>query len=243
MFTRNKRNSLIILSLFGVAAIYLAITLYSDRSLPALYFFWKPAFLLFIKVSCVVLFVLLAFKLYSRNFFFLPWLKLIGGVIFLPVLLFPVFRCYFKVPYVFCRACYDKCPWGLSRTVLLSTFITLNLSGRFWCTAVCPFGSLQESLAQFSNARPRLGRALSVSAYIVLFIIAWLYIMTLRGSSLNFFEAGLYAWSTVSAVTAGAIVITAGFIVRFWCRSFCPVGTLAQTIENIRSFSKSFFKK
>lgn len=236
----QKNRKIFIFLIFSLAGVLLAITSYSEKSLAFLYFFWREPFLIFIRSFCIILFCFLILKWVNQKFLPRDLLKLIGGIMFLPVLLLPVFRCYFKVPYVFCRACPDKCPWGLSRTFFFSTFVGLNLSGRFWCTAVCPVGTFQECQARFSKKHLNLFSWLSALAYIILFLTAWLYLLTFFGSSwIESFEKGGYSWATVSLAAAVLMLATAFFIPKFWCRYFCPIGTIAE----LGSWFKHLFNK
>ena len=143
MTEQKNKKTIILFLIFLLVGMFIGITAYSEKTLALLYFFWKHSVLIFIRIFCVLLFCFLILKWVNQKFHPRIWLKLIGGIIFLPFVLLPAFRCYFKVPYVFCRACPDKCPWGLSRTFFFISFVGLNLSGRFWCTAVCPLGTFQ----------------------------------------------------------------------------------------------------
>ncbi len=144
MISQGSKKAYIAFCIFSLIGLILAAIDYSEKSLPVLYFLCRPPFSVFMRVFCIILFSLLILQWLSKKLMPRDWLKLIGGIIFLPVLLLPALRCYFKVPYVFCRSCPDKCPWGISRTIFFSTFVGLNLSGRFWCTAFCPLGTFQE---------------------------------------------------------------------------------------------------
>ena len=50
-------------------------------------------------------------------------LKIIYGILFLPVAFFPMLRCYFKVPYIFCKVCPRKCPWGELYTIIQNNLV------------------------------------------------------------------------------------------------------------------------
>jgi len=229
MIEQNNKRTFIFLLIFLLSGILIGITAYSEKTLASLYFFWRHSVLIFIRIFCVLLFGFLILKWVNQKFTLRIWLKLIGGIIFLPFILLPVFRCYFKVPYVFCRSCPDKCPWGVSRTFFFSSFVGLNLSNRFWCTAVCPVGTFQEFQAQLSKKHFKLFSWLSWLAYIILFLFFSMYFLTFFGSSLvRFFENEGYAWTAVSVSAAVLIVAAAFFIPRFWCRYLCPIGSIAE---------------
>ena len=224
-----SKKTVILFCIFSLAGFISAVVAYSEKSLPLLYFLWRQPFLIFIRIFCIALFCFLTFKLLNRKTLSWSWLKLLGGIIFLPVLLLPALRCCFKVPYVFCRVCPDKCPWGLSRIFFFTSFVTLNLSGRFWCTAVCPVGTFQECQAQLSEKHLKPSSWLSGLPYIILLLAIVMYFLTFFASPwVGFFEHGEYVWITVSVSATVLIIVAAFFITRFWCRFFCPVGTIAE---------------
>ncbi|MCX5679576.1 MAG: 4Fe-4S binding protein [Candidatus Omnitrophica bacterium] len=162
-------------------------------------------------------------------------MKLVYGIILLPVIILPAFRCSFKVPYVFCRVCPTECPWGMLRTVIFSGALFLNLFGRFWCTYLCPLGTIQERQARISKWNFKLPSWAGYSAYIVLILTIGIYSLSLAGSSLvGYFEAGYYIFIWKTMFAASAIFATAFFIPMFWCRYMCPVGTIAGICETIR---------
>ena len=208
---------------------------YSEKSLSLLYFFWRHPFSVFIRIFCVILFGFLVLERLKKKFLPRYWLKLICGVIFLPVLLFPVFRCYFKVPYLFCRSCPNRCPWGISRTIFFSTFAGLNFSDRFWCTAFCPFGTFQECQTQISNKRFKPFSWLAASAYIILSLVAGMYFLTFFGLPwVGLFKVGEYAWAAMPVLAAILIITAAFFVPKLWCRYICPVGTIAELSSKLK---------
>jgi len=166
-------------------------------------------------------------------------LKPVFGIILLPLVLLPVFRCWFKVPYIFCDACPAKCPWGISRIFLFNTAILLNLPGKFWCGNLCPLGTLQEYQAKISKQNFKLPYWTNVSAYAILLLFFVMYYLALSGSrALAFFEIGRYGWVTITAFAGSLILLAAFFIPRFWCRYACPVGTIAKLTSGLLRFIK-----
>ena len=70
---------------------------------------------------------------------------------------------------------------------------------------------------------------MELSAYVILFLVTGMYLLTLFGVSwMKFFENGHYAWVEVSVLVAGVVLGMAFFIPKFWCRYFCPVGAIAE---------------
>ena len=198
-------------------------------------FLWGRDFQLLIKIVLVLALCLLLFRLISRRSLPRKVMKLIYGVILLPVIILPVFRCSFKVPYVFCRICPNKCPWGISRTFIFSAILTMNLSGRFWCFYLCPFGTFQECQVQISKQNLKVPFRIGFLSYPALLLTAWMYSLTLLGSQMAvYFAAGYYVWMERTVFAALAIITAAFFIPKFWCRFFCPVGIIAELTSILR---------
>lgn len=238
MGSQSKKYPWGLFAVFAAMGLLLGISAYSEWGRSFLRFLWSGSFLGFLRILLVAAFGLWALKRLTRKGLPQKWLKWIYGILFLPVLLLPVFRCYFKVPYIFCRACPHKCPWGLLRGVAFPAFLILNLSNKFWCTALCPLGTFQECQAQISPRRFKLPLWSELFAYIVLLLVTGMYFLTLFASSgLEFFEMGRYAWVEVSVIVAFVILAAAFFIPKCWCRYFCPVGTIDNAISSFRSKS------
>ena len=220
--------------LFLPAAFALAAATYFWKPEHILSFFWSRPFLLLAKILFASTFFLLILRRFGRK---LPShvLKWIYGSIFLPVLLLPVFSCYFKVPYVFCRVCPNRCPWGMLRTFVFSSFILLNLSEKFWCSSLCPLGTLQEGQIGFSRKSFKLSAWMTALMYVVLFLVAGMYLLTLSESRwTEFFNLGRYAWVGGTALAALGIFVVSFFVPKFWCRYLCPVGAIAELSLHLR---------
>ena len=212
---------------------------YSDHTMLHLGFLWMDPFRFLIKVACAAAFFILLFRLFTHRLLFRKVLKLVFGVVFLPLVLLPVFRCWFKVPYIFCDVCPEQCPWGISRIIIFNTAILLNLSGKFWCGNLCPLGTFQECQANISKRSFKLPSWANLSAYAILVLFIVMYYLALSGShALAFFEIGRYGWVVTTVSIALLILFTAFFIPRFWCRYACPVGTIAKSTSNITRFIK-----
>lgn len=145
--------------------------------------------------------------------------------IFLPLAVFPAIRCYFKVPYVFCRVCPIPCTWGEMRKVFIPAFLVMNFNNRSWCFKMCPFGTLQDYQARIVKKRIRFGWLKHIR-YLVLIgvIVAVVY------SYWNIFPRSLFTGAYEPII--GVIAIGIGFVIisffnpRFFCNHFCPIGTV-----------------
>ena len=235
MTPQIQKNTWAAFRIFALIGLFLAGAAYFEWGRYFLRLLWNRSFLAFLKILLITAFGLWVLKWITHKFLPQKWLKWIYGVLFLPVLLLPVFRCYFKVPYVFCRVCPNKCPWGILRSMAFPAFLLLNLSNRFWCTALCPFGTFQECQAQISPKRFKLPLWAELFAYLVLLLVTGMYLLTLFGSPwVKFFEIGRYAWVEVSVGVGTVILGAAFFIPKFWCRYFCPVGTIDDVVTGFR---------
>jgi polyferredoxin len=239
-----KKNTWAFFAVFAAVGLLFACASYFEWGRPYLRLLWSRPFLVLLKALLIAAFALWLLKRITQKFLPQRWLKWIYGLLFLPVLLLPVFRCYFKVPYIFCRACPHKCPWGLLRSMAFPAFLLLNLSHRFWCASLCPLGTFQECQSQISPKRFNLPSWGELFAYIILILVTGMYLLTLfRSPWEEFFEMGRYAWVEGSGLVALLILTAAFFIPKFWCRYFCPVGTIDQVISSFRSSQPSSQKK
>lgn len=216
----------------GVAS-FLGATAFFGKGSALLAFFRSDSYLFAVKAACVLAFVLLILKWAGRN---LPpnLLKWIYGTLCLPLLLLPLFRCYFRVPYVFCRSCPSQCPWGIARTIAFSSFVLLNLSGKFWCSAMCPFGTFQECQPGMTKKSFRLPAWVLGLSYLALFAVTGMYLLTLFDLPwIAAFDLKRYEWVRGTVLTALLIIAASFYIPKFWCRYLCPVGTIAEFSETL----------
>ena len=122
------------------------------------------------------------------------------------------------------------------RTFAFSSFILLNLSGKFWCSGLCPFGAFQESQAAFLKQNFKLPAWTTVLVYIVLAVVAGMYLLTLFAPRwTEFFDLGRYAWVGGTALAALGVLAVSFFIPKFWCRYLCPVGAIAELSSNLKA--------
>jgi len=233
----GNRKTIFLFCIFSFLGFCLAVMAYLKNTVSYLGFLWSYPFRFLIYVACAAALFILLIRLFTRRTLFQKAMKLVYGIIFLPLVLLPVFMCYFKVPYVFCDVCPTQCPWGISRTFVFNTALLLNLSGRFWCVNLCPFGTFQECQTQISKRNFTLPSWVNLSGYAILFLFMGMYYLALLGSgALIYFEIGRYGWVVTTASVALLIIIAAFFIPRFWCRYACPVGTIAKLTSGFSRF-------
>lgn len=229
MIVSKNKKALIFFCLFLGLTLFIAINVYPARGGALVHFLRSPLFLQLVYIACFAAFGFLILRRIRPLWAPITGLKLVYGILFLPIVLLPVLRCYFKVPYLFCRVCPRPCPWGILRPITFTSFVLLNCFGKFWCSCLCPVGTFEESEAKISKKNFRLPNWCALSSYLVLLFTAGAYFLTLfRSPGVEFFEFGRYTWAHMTIGTAILILTAAFFIPRFWCRYLCPVGTIAK---------------
>jgi polyferredoxin len=200
------------------------------------------AYVVYSALAICFIFILFKKKLSK----FLPYLKYPAFFIFMPFAFFPVLRCYFKVPFIFCKACPRPCPWGLLTPFIVPAFLVQNLDSRFWCYKLCPFGALQDCQSQISPVRIRTARWLSAIRYLFLaFTILVVFLLIFKVSDLAtgfFFKENheMYIWGLTIAAT---IFVFAFFIPRFFCNYFCPIGGFSDMVLKVKIYFLRLIKK
>lgn len=126
--------------------------------------------------------------------------------------------------------------------VMLVTAFVYPLFGKknYYCTNICPFGSLQD-LAGKANKRHKLKLSQTAVKRLGLFrqlLFAVLMVLMLTGIYFDWMNYELFTafiFSSASAVVvalAVVIVILAVFVPRPYCRFVCPTGTLFKLSQN-----------
>jgi hypothetical protein len=199
-------------------------------------YFYIVYIVLFVALALIFLRYIKKIRLNSKL------MKVIFGILFFPAVIFPIFKCYFKVPYIFCRRCPKRCPWGLLRPVLFPSILLLNLDKRFWCYNMCPLGTLQDYQNGIINKKIVLPKCLINIRYLFLALTFFLAIKiwsNLHSGEFFFkFTHNFYIWSFGIAI----IIFFIGFFIpRFWCNYICPVGCLGDI--SLKFKSKIYKKK
>ncbi|MBA2123585.1 hypothetical protein B9J78_01375 [bacterium Unc6] len=153
--------------------------------------------------------------------------KIILLVVLGPLLFYPFVFCPFRLPYLYCSICYLKCPWGRLRWFLLLGMLGLNLKRRFYCSSLCPCGTIQD-----------LQRGIKIKKFILpswghwvrffIFGLVFLFILATR-EYFSFIIGGYIFWFLI-----GLIFVLSFFSHRFWCLIFCPIGTLTDIMLRIK---------
>lgn len=233
-----KKREIITFSLIAAYIVIFVFLIMQERVRRNLDFFWSEEYLILILTVLAAGFGFILIKKFDS---WKHYLKYPAFAILLPLALFPVVRCYFKIPYIFCKACPRKCPWGQVVRFTIPLFLTQNLSRRFWCFNVCPFGTIQDIQSKVCSKHIKLPKWAILIRYIFLafttFVVAAAFI-GIKDMQEGALFRGAYHYSVIALVFALLIFIAAFFIPRFWCRYFCPVGAVGDIVLKAESYIK-----
>jgi 4Fe-4S binding protein len=224
----------LIISLLTITIFF--IFLIPERVYYRLSFFLSNSYFYIVYASLIIVFILIILKKF-KQIKLKPYLtKIIFGLIFLPAVFFPIMRCYFKVPYIFCKLCPKKCPWGNIRPFVIPSFLLLNLNSKFWCFRMCPIGTLQDYQCKVSKNKKCLPKWACNLKYFFLVLIIGLFFIQKKFSFFFKGDHHFYVWTFGVAII---LFIISFFIPRFFCNVFCPIGSLSDLMLKL----KKIFRK
>lgn len=179
----------------------------------------------------------------SRSVFRHTWIRLSRWVYFAAfslVVFFPLFRCYFKVPYLFCHVCPRQCVFGYLRPYLVPAALIMNLEKRHWCVNCCPLGTMFDCQAQAAGSPRRLPKmvrrpaALAILGFTVYSYFRIKADFALQAPTLDdwytVFFANVYAPVAVVLAAAAILIVMSFRIRRPFCDTLCPVGALSDLV-------------
>jgi len=198
--------------------------------------FLNSNYFILLYISVIIAFILLLSKLFRKTELKNNTLKIIYFIIFLPVAAIPFIKCYFNVPFIFCKACPRKCVFGEVRPFIIPSFLLLNLDKRFWCYKLCPCGTLQDYQKKLCKKRIKLPSSFTYLRYIILLFTVIMVILLIFNENLkNLFFVGTYKIIIPTLIIAAVIFFLCFFIPRFWCNYICPVGSFGDLILKIEN--------
>ncbi len=186
---------------------------------------------------------------FSRDIFRLAGIRpftIFNFFIFSFIAFFPIFRCYFKVPYVFCHVCPRKCVFGVIRPYLVPAALLMNIRRNSWCYSFCPLGTLQEChSATFKTKKGITSKIVPLISYSMFIAIGFFYFkteidfnsVTSKGEDWHtFFFKNNYTTS-VSVIIAAFIILWASIVIRrSFCNVFCPVNVVSRLRSKIEMY-------
>ena len=190
--------------------------------------FLNSQYFLLVYILIIIAFIIVVSKLFRKIEIKNNLLKTIYFIAFLPIASIPIIKCYFRIPYIFCKACPRKCVFGELRPLLIPSFLLLNLDRRFWCYKLCPCGTFQDYQTKLCKKRIKLpGLFIYVRYIFLLFVILMVLLLIFNEGFKNPFFIGAYKIIIITLIVALIIFILSFFIPRFWCNYFCPIGSFS----------------
>jgi hypothetical protein len=237
---KGKKGKYLILAAYLMVAGYLAKLIVDEKVRQRLRWFWLDDYKWIVYGSLILGFILIIFGRKLRKMKIMPYLKHPYYLIFLPLGLFPVLRCYFNVPYIFCEVCPKPCPWGVLRKGFIPAFLLQNADCRSWCYKFCPFGSIQDLQCSCTRSRIKLPKWLIHIRWLFLaFAIVVIFGPTLAIGKNSLFLNGNYDLVFWTGIVALLIFLLSFFIPRFWCNYFCPIGSFGDlTVKGVGKIRK-----
>jgi spermidine synthase len=160
------------------------------------------------------------------------------------VVFFPIFRCYFQVPFLFCHACPRKCVFGYLRPYLVPAALIMNLERRYWCFNCCPVGTMFDCQAKAVVSKPwQMAAWMKLLPIVVLVMTVFSYFKVesdLKGGGLPFGDWFTVLYKNQFSVSMAVIAATVMLLIialkvrRSFCELLCPVGTLSDLILKVQ---------
>ncbi len=164
--------------------------------------------------------------------------RIFNFLIFSLVAFLPIFRCYFKIPYLFCHVCPRKCIFGVIRPYLIPALLLMNIRKNTWCFHLCPIGTLQDTQSDaFKTKKGNLSIVVSLISYIMFIAICYLYFKVEMDFNLEttkatdwhtFFFKNNYSASGIVIIVSLIILSLSLFMRRSFCKLFCPVNVISK---------------
>ena len=155
---------------------------------------------------------------------------------------FSIFRCYFKVPYLFCHVCPRQCVFGYLRSYLVPAALIMNIEKRHWCFNLCPLGTLHDCQSRKGKQHFSLPKVASLLPIAILIFTAVSYFLVKIHAVhpeapgidwYNAFYANIFAVDRLVLLIAAALVMMAFFLKRPFCELLCPVGTFSKLVLKV----------
>jgi NosR/NirI family nitrous oxide reductase transcriptional regulator len=129
--------------------------------------------------------------------------------------------------------------------------MTFILGRNLYCFWLCPFGALQELLAKIGGGNFKCcNKAIEAKASKIKYLLAYVALLgaiLLKSPGFAGYEpfATLFGMQGIGLqwFILPAVLFTALFITRFWCRFFCPVMVVNEVILKLRRLTKRIKEK
>jgi len=231
----TKHKSYITLTFILTYIILIGLTMFNIIS--SYKIFWSKTYMYLVYLGLIFITLELFLKTRKLN----KYSTILSYIIFLPLAVMPLFKCWFKVPYIFCDSCPHKCPWGHMRSIFIPIFLGINLQKRFWCFKQCPFGKIQTKQLGVCKKRINLPKWVKNIRYLFLAYTIFIIIATLTNINSvgnQFIFAKQYMFILGTAIASFTIFTLSFFIPKFWCNYFCPIGSIGDLTLKLKKWVK-----
>lgn len=136
--------------------------------------------------------------------------------------------------------------------MVVGIFLVTLLWGRnIYCSWLCPFGAVQEGIYKSLNLvdykpNPKLILTARKNRWFFLWLAALLALLFNNPGIASFEPFSVFFdgdGNTSQWIMMGLILLFSIFLLRFWCRIFCPVGTFLDFLAGCKRKFKRFFRK
>lgn len=173
------------------------------------------------------------------------WFKLTQFLLISLVALYPIFRCFFKIPYLFCHVCPRQCAFGMYRKYIMLASTITNAGNRPFCHITCPIGIMYDS-QPLSEHRVSYSviKKFHLIRYIILIFVPFVYFKAkFDEASLTSPFLDIYTFMfknefsvSITVICILVFFILGGFVIpRFFCNLLCPVGAIKKLLEKSES--------
>lgn len=148
----------------------------------------------------------------------------------------PIFKCFFKIPYLFCHVCPRQCIFGFIRPYAVPAMLAANLGRRPWCHHFCPIGIFLDFQPKGATVSYDLHKAgLVVLAFVLISYFAAKFgvggIGPL-GDFYAFFFKNQFSTSWLVLAVTFAFLVSNAYVPRPFCE-ICPIGVVFRLSKRV----------
>lgn len=228
--------------LMFISFVILGLLIVNNRTNQVIYAFSKSWFQSFLFISSMIIALIITSGLIKPVFS--AGLKIFQFLAISLIAFYPVFRCFFLIPYLFCHVCPRQCSFGIFRKYIVLTSTVTNAGNWPFCHMTCPIGIMY-------NAQPISERRVTTTTLkklhilrsVILLLIPVVYLKSkLDAQALispfldiyNFMFKNSYRPS-IMVIAIATVFILGGFVVpRLFCHIFCPIGAVADIVKGVK---------
>lgn len=222
----------LILTLIGVFTV-------SNKFNPYLYSFSKSGPQSVIFIGSILFALILATGIFKIPFNII--FKILQFSSLSLIAFYPVFRCFFKIPYLFCHVCPRQCAFGIFRKYTVVAGTISNTTKWPFCHMTCPIGIMYDAQPVAEKRIPaKLIEKLNTVRLVFLIFIPLIYFKAKFDESaltppfldiFTFMFKNEYSTNIIVLCSAFIFVIGGFLIPRFFCNLFCPIGAVKKLLE------------